>query len=420
VSKRGLLIVALMAGGAGFASAQEVQVQVVSKPEASQAIQTRVDPSVAFSLLKNGRIEEGRKQLLAIASSGGADAKVFYNLAIAEMRSGLLKEAMEHATKAAELSKGSWKPLRLVIDVARRHGALEQARMWLDQLHAKLGDSIAVDNASARLEVFEGKAGQALKDVSQILKKDETNGEAMKTLVLAYLAMNRVEAAEIVLNQLLEGGKDGELLDMAADLAIRAGEKRKAIALLEQAVGLEPSLVDAHVTLGYLYYDAGDYEASASEFQAALVWDTVNLSALVGLGNAYRKMQNYDKAIVSYQQAIKQYPDCADCYFDLAVAFLENKPAQQDEPGHYKKALEHFQNYKQTYRGAPRRDDPVDKYMDEARRMLDYVEKQGVKKAQTKTEQAPAPEPPKTEVQPEAQPDSSTEGEKQGEGLRLK
>jgi tetratricopeptide (TPR) repeat protein len=294
---------------------------------------------------------------------------------------------------------------------------LERARGWLDGLGAKLGDSISVANASARLKVFEGKPGQALTDATRILKRDETNSEAMKTMVFAYLAMNRVEAAEIMLAQLaktMEG--DAELFDVAADLAMKAGDRVKAMALLEKAVSIEPSLVDAHIKLGYLYYDAGNYEKSASEFQAALLWDTVNVGALLGAGNAYRRMQNYDRAIVLYQQAIKLYPDCAECYFNLAVAYLENKPPKRDEPGHYKKALEYFQTYKQTFRGIPSRDDPVDKYMDEARRMLEYLEKQGVKKEETKIEQAPPLEPPEEE----AHPSSGEGGEGQGEGLKLK
>lgn|GEM_PF-1886742 len=416
-----VLIVAVTMGCVGLVFAQEVQVQVLSTPGQSEGAETRADFASALSLLKSGRLEEGRKQLLALASSGTGDAKVFYNLAIAEMRSGLLKDALEHAMKSAELSQGSWKALKLVIDIARRQGALERARSWLDGLGAKLGDSISVANASARLKVFEGKPGQALTDATRILKRDETNSEAMKTLVFAYLAMNRVEAAEIMLAQLgktMEG--DAELFDVAADLAMKAGDRMKAMALLEKAVSIQPSLVDAHIKLGYLYYDAGNYDKSASEFQAALLWDAVNVGALLGAGNAYRRMQNYDRAIVSYQQAIKLYPDCAECYFNLAVAFLENKPPKRDEPGHYKKALEYFQTYKQTFRGVPSRDDPVDKYIDEARRMLEYLEKQGVKKEETKTEQAPPPEPPKEETQPKAQPSSGEEGEAQGEGLRLK
>jgi len=415
-----LVILAVMLGGASLVFAQEVKVHVHSTPTTSESAEVRADLGTALALLRSGNLEEGRKHLLALVSSGTADAKVFYNLAIAEMRSGLLEDARRHAMKAVEMSRGSWKALKLVVDLARRSGALEETRSWLDRLSDQLGDSIAVANASARLRLYEGKPMQAIRDASAILKKDETNSEALKTLVLAYLAMNRLEAVALMIGEMLKSMEgDGELFDMAATLALKTGDKIAAMAHLEKAVAYAPSLVDAHVRLGYLYFDAGNYEKAISEFQAALVWDTVNLAALLGIGNAYRRMQNYEKAIATFSRAIELYPDCADCYYSMGVAYLEYRPPEKDEPGHYKKALEYFEKYRATYRGGVRRDDPVDKYVDEARRMLDYLERQRIRQqGSTSVEQTPLAEP--HNVQLDTEPQSSPEGEYEGEGLKLK
>lgn len=330
----------------------------------------------AVRLLKEGRLEEGRDRLAQAAAAGSADAAVYYNLALAEERLGQRGAAIEMARRAVETSRGAEKALRLFSDLMVRAGRAGALRADLDALARTWPDSVVVGNARARAMIEDGRPAEALRLASDLLKKDETNLEVMKTIAMAYLALQRPAAARLVLNQVLETTRDPEVLDLLGQMAARDGEPRKAIAFFQEAVRGDPNLADAHMNLGVLYHEAGDYEAAISEFQAAIRADPAYALAHLNLGNSYRKLGRFDQAEEAYRKALKFDPDCADCWFNLGVAALENRPAEQDEPGHYRKAMEFFSKYKAMRRGPPRRDDPVDKYVDEARRMAEYLEKE--------------------------------------------
>lgn len=353
----------------------------------------------AMSLLKAGRLEEGRERLAGILASGNADAAVYYNFAIAEVRLGRLEAAVEAARNAVERSRGSELALRLYSDLMVRLGRAGALQADLEALSKKWPDLISVGNARARALIDDGRPAEALRLASGLLKKDETNIEVMKTIALAYIALQRPGAARLVLTQVLDTTRDAEVLSLLGQMAVRDGERRKAIAFFQDAVRENPNLADAHLNLGVLYHEAGDYEAAAAEFEAAIQADPAYTLAYINLGNSYRKMGRYDLAEEAYRKALKWDPDCADCYFNLGVAALENRPAGQDEPGHYRKAIEFFAKYKAMRRGPPRRDDPVDKYVDEARRMAEYLEKEAqVRKVNPTPPEGPdSPAPPRSD-----------------------
>ncbi len=383
-------------------------------PAAAEVAPVESDPAAvpeAVSLLKEGRLVEGRDRLARAVAAGNDDAAAYYNLALAEERLGRRDAALEAARKAVERSQGAEKTLRLYSDLMVRAGRAGALRADLDALAERWPDAVAVGNARARALIEDGRPAEALRLASDLLKKDETNLEVMKTTALAYLALQHPGAARLVLNQVLETTRDPEVLDLLGQMAARDGESRKAIAFFQEAVRGDPNLADAHLNLGVLYHEAGDYEAAIAEFQAAVAVDPAYTPAYMNLGNSYRKLGRFDQAEEAYRKALKSDPDCADCWFNLGVAALENRPAGQDEPGHYRKAMEFFAKYKAMRRGPPRRDDPVDKYVDEARRMAEYLEKEAeIRKA------APPPAPPEAggEAVP-AEPEAGSALPEQGE-----
>ncbi len=387
-------------------------VEAPSAPLAAEVPPTPSDPaevSRAVGLLKEGRIEEGRDRLARVVVTGNQDPAAYYNLAIAEERLGRLDAAVEAARQAVEKSRGAWKAVRLYGDLMVRAGRVGALRTDLDAMVRTWPESVAVGNAWARALIEDNRPAEALRVASDLLKKDETNLEVMKTIALAYIALQHPGAARLVLNQVLESRRDPEVLDLLGQMAAREGKSREAIAYFEEAVRADPNLVDAHLNLGVLYHEAGDYEAAIAEFQAAIRVDPAYTQAYLNLGNSYRKLARFEEAEDAYRKALKLEPDCADCYFNLGVAALENRPAGQDEPGHYRKAMEFFSKYKAARRGPPRRDDPVDKYVDEARRMAEYLEKEAqIRKA------SPTPEEGGGATGP-AKPDAGTSPGEQGE-----
>jgi len=358
--------------------------------------------------LKAGRLGDGRDALLKAVDTGYADAVVYYDLALAQMRLGDPTSAANNARAAVKMSRGSPKAVKLVGTIMLSSGRAGELRDLMNDVIQDNPDSLAARNMLARAEIALGKAAKGLRDASQLLKKDQTSIEVMKTIARAYLAMNREEAAKLVLNQTLELKRDAEVLDLLGQMAARAGEKRKAIAYFQEAIGLDPSLADAHNNLGVLFQEAGDYESALKEFQSALTILPSYSRAYMNMGNAYRKMMRFSKAEAAYRSALKIDPDCADCYFNMGVNSLENKGAGKDGPEHYRKAMEYFSRYMDLLRGPPPRGDEVEKYMDEARRMAKYMEKEASIKEEPEEEPAAEPDEGADDVNEQPDGDKAT------------
>lgn len=329
-----------------------------------------------LQLLRDGRISEGRDALEKAVGTGSAGAVAYYNLAVAQVRLGDERGAVDNARVAVQLSRGAEKAVALYTSLMIAGGQARMLVQILEDVVSNNPDSLAAGNMLARAKIAMGRAPEGLRDASQLLKKDQTNTEVMKTIARAYLAMQRTEAAKLVLHQTLELNRDAEVLDMLGQMAAREGEKRKAIAYFQEAVELNTTLADAHNNLGVLYHEAGDYDSAIREFESAIATLPSYSTAHMNMGNSFRKKMEFSKAEAAYRKALRIDPDCADCYFNLGVNSLENKGTEKDEPEHYRKAMEHFTRYKEIRSGPLVRGDEADKYLDEARRMAEYLEKE--------------------------------------------
>jgi len=86
------------------------------------------------------------------------------------------------------------------------------------------------------------------------------------------------------------------------------GFKEPAMERLQKAVSLKKDYSEAHNYLGVLYMDAGEWEKAIVCFDNALknyLYATPSL-ALYNSGWAYYNLKNYDMALVQYNQVIRQ------------------------------------------------------------------------------------------------------------------
>ncbi|MCP3979135.1 MAG: tetratricopeptide repeat protein [bacterium] len=113
-------------------------------------------------------------------------------------------------------------------------------------------------------------------------------------------------------------------------------ESRRAY---EQALHLEPSLVDARINLGRLMHIAGDHDGAARQFRAAAADAPRNATGLYNLGVALEDLGRTDEAIRYYGQAIDADPAYADAYFNLARLV--------EETGDRRSAIRYLKTYRQ-------------------------------------------------------------------------
>lgn len=131
-----------------------------------------------------------------------------------------------------------------------------------------------------------------------------------------------------------EASKKAQALYKEALTLEKSQQPEKAIQLLTQAITLAPSLLDAHVHLGYLLIDRGDLKQALEEFTYVLERNPRSPAARTGLGIAYARLGEKEKALTLLQEAININPDPVRAYAELGKIY--------EESGDYDHALYYY------------------------------------------------------------------------------
>ncbi len=117
--------------------------------------------------------------------------------------------------------------------------------------------------------------------------------------------------------------------------AYRAQDFDKAKEYFIEAQLDEPENPDIAFNLGASYYKTGDYKAAERNFAQALNWQSREMKAnsLYNLGNAFFRQQNLEKALESYETALKIDPDDKEAAANSAWTkkLLEQQQKQQSD-----------------------------------------------------------------------------------------
>ena len=82
----------------------------------------------------------------------------------------------------------------------------------------------------------------------------------------------------------------------------------KAVEIFTKVIDLDPSWAEAWNKRATVLYMMGEFEKSQNDIDEVLKLEKRHFGALAGQGLVNIKLKNYEKAIMSYEEAIKIYP----------------------------------------------------------------------------------------------------------------
>lgn len=113
------------------------------------------------------------------------------------------------------------------------------------------------------------------------------------------------------------------------------GRFEESISMLEEAIKLEPENLDHTYELGFAYYLKKDYEKSISICESLFSHKNVIDRVYQLVGNSYDLLGQPDKAIDTYKNGIKVFPNSGRLYLEAGV--VERKR------GDHSKAIEYWE-----------------------------------------------------------------------------
>ncbi len=178
---------------------------------------------------------------------------------------------------------------------------LEEHNVLLDNRRTARELKDALDALTARIE-----AGAVTSNPAEL------DDDAMRQLqALGYLAGRGTLGSE--------GLEDHERADpkerirlhqlvMAAQSDIGAEDFDKAEAKLLEALATDATLLDAHQMLGTITMQRQDYEASIRHFRDALAQMPDHTPSILGLANAYQRLDRKEEALVGFRRVLELDP----------------------------------------------------------------------------------------------------------------
>jgi tetratricopeptide (TPR) repeat protein len=135
-------------------------------------------------------------------------------------------------------------------------------------------------------------------------------------------------------------GNAGELFDTAASL--EATDAEAAMHAYEQAIAVDPCLIDARINLGRLLHELGRHAQAELAYRDALEACGEDATLFFNLGVLLDDLGRAADAIAAYERALAIDPRLADCHYNLALLYEKRRQPRE--------ALRHMSRYKSLVR----------------------------------------------------------------------
>ncbi|MBI3071719.1 MAG: tetratricopeptide repeat protein [Deltaproteobacteria bacterium] len=305
-----------------------------------------------------------------------------FNLGVLYERTGengLAEEAYRSALRA----KGDFLPAAeaLANQQAKRRGAAEAVR-FVDVLVAKNPKSLDLVNLLGKWKIRVGDSDGAVALAKSALRKDERNIGAIMNMGAVFYRQGKTELAIFAFQnadtidrenekKFAAGYRRSAAIHQALALSyLKVDNKDAAIAAFREAIALRGDFPEVLNNLAVLLTEKKDFKGAVSLLEKALAFRPGYVRAVVNLGNAHRGLEQLDKALELYEQARKMNPGLAEATFNIGVMYLDHEWKGMEPMARYERAIQEFRRYKGEAGAKLDKDDPVDRYVQEADKRL--------------------------------------------------
>jgi tetratricopeptide (TPR) repeat protein len=330
-----------------------------------------------------GDIGTAQARFAEIAGQGIPEGH--YNLGILAEWQGRKQAAREAYDKALAAEPDFGPAVVAIGRLILRSGDAGGAVRFAEDRARSRPESLDLQNAVDQLRLLaEGDPRQVAESAKQVLRKDEKNVAAMVNLARSYQLEGKHELAIAILDNAAALSPDDPEIPFIQALSFEGlGEPRRARGALEAAVARPGGgSAEACNNLGLLYHEAGDFIGAEGQFRKAIARWPEMLDAHANLGNALKGQQKYADADASLRQALSLGKDNPDVLFDLGILYLDGNLPGVEAVSRLEQAIAFFDRYKsQRKQASP--DDPVDRYVAEARKRIEVEQKRAAQMRNT-------------------------------------
>ena len=258
------------------------------------------------------------------------------------------KNALAHYTRAEIYSDHNQDSLALIDaqNVVELQPENPRGRVLLAKILVRAPAAAAGDEAKKRC----AKAVDALEPLSQSGSQSQSpDSETLFLLSRAYRCAGQDDKAQETLAAFEKSSQNDRstnenktqakhLVQQADELAMK-NDFAGSLALLNQAIAMDPTYAATYSQLAKLYYSAGDIEKASDAIAQALAREPYHPEYLYVQGKILEKQSRFDDALAAFQKTALVNPKESDAYFEMG-AIYQQRGDRPSALAAYKKAVE--------------------------------------------------------------------------------
>lgn len=228
-------------------------------------------------------------------------------LVLAYRSAGNLEAAVEAAQDGKEDYPDNWRFQAILVETLKDTGRQDRARAALQEFQAS---NFPEPEAQFSLGLLAWQMGQptiAEESFKRAVHLNGTNAKFLSTLAQFYWEEESFTKAEDLLRRTVEAEpRDPEHHNNLGYFLAEQGIKLdEALTHVETALEMAPGTPHMLDSLGWVYYQMGEYKKAVEWLEKAAATLTSDAVVLRHLGDAYRKLGRADDALHKYREALQ-------------------------------------------------------------------------------------------------------------------
>ncbi|MBL8379803.1 MAG: PEP-CTERM system TPR-repeat protein PrsT [Burkholderiales bacterium] len=268
--------------------------------------------SVLFALQQYDQSEQGYRKALELRKDdpSARGALVFVRL----QRAGFSPESPHFAAAEAELAEmkralpNQVRTIFLEAQVAYYKGDLQQASERIQLVLRSFPNDFSVLQLAGALRYRLGAFVEAENHLRRALQIDSKSVPVRRWLALTYIGLGQMSRAiETITPALRDIENDPDMLHVAGEVFMQAGDFKRAEGFFRKAVELKPDDSSKRLQLAFARLAAGQFEAGTRDLERMAETDS-GITADLALVAAHFEKRSYEKALSSLTQLEKKRP----------------------------------------------------------------------------------------------------------------
>ena len=298
-------------------AAEEYRLALAADPDQVDARQ-----ALASIFLQMGDIKGAIAETEAVLQREPDNASAHYNLGTVLAAAGRADEGIDHLARAVELAPGfADARVNLAIALEREERFEEAEKRYAEALEI---DPENVDTWRRRAALLNslGRQQEAVADLRSAMERAPDDPETLLGLGVVLAKTDQKDEALSILWRVADANAAPQQKALAhrtiGQIAADQGDLRTAISSLQQAVALQPDLMEAHAALANLLAELERYTEAAEEFAVVVEALPDDQPARFGRALTLMMSKQYGEATASLEESVTRFPDNATLRHVLA------------------------------------------------------------------------------------------------------